>query len=204
MRAARALIPVLQPDVNLGLWERRLPVVVSRYAQRFPRIHMVETVPVTSVATWLSALPRGEGRAAFIRDVSMLCGLMGRMLGVDRVFIKLRHLDTDECRAFHVDHVGLRLITTYAGPGTELLPDDAVDRAWLGRPQGGVAAMNRRIVTDAARIHRMDVGHVAILKGEAFHGNRGRGAVHRSPPLQRQRLHRLRLVVESPDSPCAC
>jgi thiol-disulfide isomerase/thioredoxin len=43
---------------------------------------------------------------------------------------------------------------------------------------------------DEALIQRLDSGHVALAKGEKWHGNEGRGLIHRSPqpPAGERRL----------------
>ena len=77
----------------------------------------------------------------------------------------------------------MRLIITYAGPGTEWVPDDGVHRASLQAPWRSLPAINRRIVPDPSRVAVARPGDVLILKGESYPGNSGRGAVHRSPPI---------------------
>ncbi|MND87313.1 hypothetical protein D3C80_793080 [compost metagenome] len=76
------------------------------------------------------------------------------------------------CPRFHVDHVPLRLLSTYAGPGSEWLEEGAVDRSQLAREQ-----------PDANAVRQLAVGEVALLKGEKWLGNQGAGLVHRSPML---------------------
>jgi SAM-dependent methyltransferase len=80
------------------------------------------------------------------------------------------------CPGFHVDRVGIRLVCAYVGPGTEWLPEPQVDRVALGRREpGGVLRLGAPA--------RLAIGAVGLLKGEAWPGNEGRGAVHRSPPV---------------------
>ncbi len=55
-------------------------------------------------------------------------------LGARRVGLRLRVLDKAMCPRFHVDHVPVRLITTYAGVGSEWLAEGAMDRRQLGSP----------------------------------------------------------------------
>lgn len=73
------------------------------------------------------------------------------------VRMRLEHVTDDSCRKFHVDAVGLRLLCTYAGPGTE----------W---------------VDPGGKIRRMTTMEVAVFKGSAFTGASPR-VLHRSPPL---------------------
>ena len=81
------------------------------------------------------------------------------------------------CPRFHVDNVPLRLLTTYAGPGSEWLREDQSPR--------------RELLTSLPpvdNIQHLSVGEVAVLKGEKWQGNEGAGLVHRSPSGQQGRL----------------
>lgn len=81
------------------------------------------------------------------------------------------------CPLFHVDSVNLRLIVTLNGPGTEWLADADVNRKHLGK------GSNHRIIRDGALIQQLKTFQVALLKGEEYPGNYGKGLVHRSPAL---------------------
>jgi hypothetical protein len=79
------------------------------------------------------------------------------------------------CPRFHVDHVPVRLITTYAGVGSQWLMEGVMDRRRLAQPEAEPA--------DASLIQQMRSGDVALLKGEKWQGNEGYGLIHRSPQL---------------------
>lgn len=79
------------------------------------------------------------------------------------------------CPVFHVDQLSLRLIVTLLGPGTEWLANKDVHRNHLGK------SSNRKSVRDGAIIQQLKTFQVALLKGEMYPGNHGRGLVHRSP-----------------------
>jgi hypothetical protein len=87
----------------------------------------------------------------------------------------------DECRKFHVDYYRLRLLVTYVGPGTEVLPESALDRSALGAGGDDFEAANRAIATSAARIVGVRTGQLVLLKGARWQS--GLAAVHRSPPI---------------------
>ena len=74
------------------------------------------------------------------------------------------------CRRYHIDNVPRRLLVTYAGKGTEWLPDEAVDRRayHAGEP-------NERIVTDMSARRFIDEWDVALFRGGAG------GLLHRTP-----------------------
>jgi hypothetical protein len=83
-------------------------------------------------------------------------------------FVRLRfeRIVGPGCKFFHVDHVECRSITTFAGPGTEFVPDRYVNRAALGKGD------NDSVVPDPAHIRRLPLYATGYFAG----------VVHRSPP----------------------
>jgi hypothetical protein len=101
---------------------------------------------------------------------------------------------SDECRKYHTDYYRLRLLVSYVGPGTEVVPERALDRTALGKGTGeDVETENREIVRDSCTVVRARAGDLVLLKGERF-GN-GLAAVHRSPPVQHRGEARLVLKL---------
>ena len=84
-----------------------------------------------------------------------------------------------QCPKFHVDHNRLRLITTYSGPGTEWVPNEAVRRECMDQREDWPSNANELIVPNAAAVQRTQAGDVLLMKGSR--GNGTLGAVHRSP-----------------------
>lgn len=76
------------------------------------------------------------------------------------------------CRRYHVDNVPRRLLVTYAGQGTEWLPDEAVNReAYVnGEP-------NENILKDNSAKQFINKWDVAIFKGGP------KGLLHRTPDI---------------------
>jgi len=106
-------------------------------------------------------------------DLKWLISAFACLLGARRIGVRLRVLDKAMCPRFHVDHVPVRLITTYAGIGSQWLEEGAMDRLQLGQANAEPQ--------DAASIRQLNSGDVALLKGEKWHGNEGFGLIHRSP-----------------------
>ena len=104
-----------------------------------------------------------------------------------RIGLRLRVLDKPMCPRFHVDHVPLRLVTTYQGAASEWLDESGLDRRLLGGAQAEVV--------DEQLIHSLSTGDVALLKGERWEGNEGAGLVHRSPRAE-PGLARLLLTLD--------
>ena len=70
----------------------------------------------------------------------------------------------------------MRLITTYAGVGSQWLEEGVMERSQLGQPQAEPIR--------GSLIQQVNAGEVALLKGEKWHGNEGAGLIHRSPALE--------------------
>ena len=106
---------------------------------------------------------------------------------VFRVFFAT--IKTDMCRRFHTDVNKLRLLCTYAGPGTLWLPEEAIDR--YAHNSGKT---NEEIVTDPQLIQQANTGDVVILKG-ALYPN-AKAAMHRSPSIEEANEKRLMLRID--------
>jgi hypothetical protein len=136
----------------------------------FPRtIHDFLARDLERVHSWLRRADAGRGNA------------------------QLHVTDGDDCRKFHVDYYRLRLIVTYVGPGTELVPESALNRLAIWTGGDDVALANRSIVRAEGAIVRAHTGDVVLLKGERWAP--GLAAVHRSPPIERSGLRRLILKL---------
>ena len=104
--------------------------------------------------------------------------------GIDSVWLRIDSIDKPMCPRFHVDNVKCRLVTTYSGPGTQWLPNESVDRSKLGHGNQGLPDEKSGLILDKMDIEQLDVGHIALLKGEAWRNNDGFGLVHRSPHVE--------------------
>ena len=179
VRDLRDLACIFEPHVNVALLARSLPPelapdVAVFVGTRAPNI--VQTVAANEASSeWLSTelSEMGELRA----DAARWIEVMADLTGASRIGVRLTRADTAMCPRFHVDFVGLRLVTTYSGPGTEFLDGAEVLRQESPRPGG---APNLEVRSRDA-IQAAGVGDVVLLKGEGWPGNEGRGAVHRSP-----------------------
>lgn len=133
----------------------------------------------------------GAERRWLIDDIARLTTLFLMLAPAERARIRLEVIDDDACRYFHVDHVRLRLVTTYRGPGTQWLPETAVDRSALDRRD------HETICRSPEAIRVLAPGTVGLFKG-ARHPEGG-GLVHRSPPLSGTGIVRLFLAIDPID-----
>ncbi|WLI12554.1 MULTISPECIES: DUF1826 domain-containing protein [Pseudomonas] len=179
----KALTGILDDGVNLALWQRQLPAHIADFGRLLLSLNepLAESLslemPSDDAEPNLHGLASGfsdlEGYEGFIADVSWLVSAFACLLGAQRIGLRLRVLDKAMCPRFHVDHVPVRLITTYAGIGSQWLKEGAMDRRQLGKPEAEPQ--------DDSLIQQITSGEVALLKGEKWHGNEGFGLIHRSP-----------------------
>jgi hypothetical protein len=146
-------------DISLAIWQR-----YTRSNLRISASALLMGPPFTKSATGGPDLAaRRLCRDLLLvhwplyADVRRLAGRFARIASSPVVRIRLEHVTDDSCQKLHVDAVGLRLLCTYAGPGTE----------W---------------VDSSGKIRRITTMEVAIFKGSAFLGARP-PVLHRSPPL---------------------
>ncbi|ROL67519.1 DUF1826 domain-containing protein [Pseudomonas vranovensis] len=178
----QVLTEALQDGVNLAVWQRRLPVQIEDFARMLLSlnqplgesrvIELDEQQQLPDLSGLLGGYADLEGHVAFVTDVAWLVAAYACLLDARRVGLRLQALANAMCPRFHVDHVPLRLLSTYAGPGSEWLEEGAIDRTQLAREQPHSNA-----------IRQLAEGEVALLKGEKWLGNQGGGLVHRSPAL---------------------
>lgn len=195
-----ALSAITSQAVNLALWQRRLPRALEA------SIEAHRTRPIVGEA-WFDACDSAaltDGHfAALLRDVSPadqalwradiapLLDEFARLSAAHVVRATLETVTGSACRKFHVDWIGLRLLCTYDGAGTQWLPDAAVRRDML------TVGDNDDIVDDPASVQSMACGDVGLFKGEAWPGNEGRGIVHRSPPKPEGGHRRVLLCLDA-------
>jgi len=87
------------------------------------------------------------------------------------------------------------LITTYAGPGTEWLPNEAVNRVAMGHPDDCPCDSSESIVRAGASARRANAGDVLLMRGASKGG--ALGLVHRSPPIEALGRRRVVLVLST-------
>jgi hypothetical protein len=205
VRSPGALGQILEPEQNVRLLRRALPAALRRGltgVSDLPSFERKRVVRSGADLLWL-ANPLGSERAALLvpdlaRCFATFRSISGAAPAVGCVLVTRK----DDCRKFHVDWVGLRLIITYVGPGTEWVPNDSVHRPALQASWRSLAAINRRIVPDPRRVMVAAAGDVLLLKGESYPGNAGFGAVHRSPPIAESGRVRLLFKLTSLSTTC--
>ncbi len=201
------LAAILAPRVNVVTFARSLTDEMSARLERvaaaapFRRQAKLDSGLVDPTPL-LSEIADPEAREFLALDIVELVSEYGRTLGRRHVHAKLAALHDDGCRKLHTDNVTIRLLCTYAGPGTEWVADPDVLRKNLGRTDVDIPTANRSVLRTPGVVRTVAAGDVILLKGDGYPGFRGRGAVHRSPPIAERGLHRLVLTLD--EHPCGC
>jgi hypothetical protein len=178
------LTALFDPGINVAVYQRSSCAALLADARRVAAM-------LNSSRLMLSISPTAAGRRqigerlatvpTLAADVACSIELLADLTGAELIGVRLAQLDAPMCPRLHVDRVILRLVTTYLGEGTEYVASEHVDRAWLGHAAKGAPDEVSGVLRPGASIERAGQGHVVLLKGEAWRGNEGRGAVHRSP-----------------------
>ncbi len=147
-QSPHALERVRENDVGLALWKRSPRASLHPPIQTMltlpPFSELARGTPAAAVRTLMRRFPPTS--LALGSDIEALAELFLRVTGESEVRLRLEHVADDACRCHHVDAVRLRMLCTYAGPGTEWLD------SW-------------------SRTHWMAVMHIGIFKGTAFPDN---------------------------------
>lgn len=114
---------------------------------------------------------------ALATDIDALVRRFAALTGKPTVRLRLEAVEGDACRRFHADYTDLRLVTTYAGPGTDIRTTPAED----------------------APVHRIGTGDIALFKGKLFPGDPP-VLLHRSPPIEGSGDRRIVLVLDTPNA----
>ncbi|WP_335988339.1 DUF1826 domain-containing protein [Pseudoalteromonas sp. CH_XMU1449-3] len=190
---ATALSPVVfsqiyKPEQNIAIWQRNLTeqlqseVAESITANPELSINAVinQNTIVADINKALEKLPQAEELKA---DLAQLVDMFCYLFELKRTGLRLRVLERAMCPRFHVDRVPCRLVSTYCGSGSQWLQNAGLDRTKLGAGHQGLSDEKSGLMTANTKIHSLNVGDVALLKGETWQNNEGKGLVHRSPAL---------------------
>ncbi|EAR10598.1 DUF1826 domain-containing protein [Reinekea blandensis] len=182
------LADIYQDEINIAIWERSLHPelvrAVSTILTSTSTLNLACTVSVSNCVDTLTKELGGDAPAhRLARDIGNLVDMYCCLFDLDVVALRLTKLDRAMCPKFHVDHVPARLVTTYQGVGSEWLENWAVDRRRLGRASAGIPDDQSGLYGQHHDIQKLVAGDVALLKGERWIGNEGRGIVHRSPAV---------------------
>lgn len=180
----KVLTRIFEDDINLACWQRELSSDIQSYLVQLIGSGFNQLRCVTQLCDVIELLheklPDYPGKTIFVNDLYRVADMYACLFEVDDLGLRLTKLTSAMCPRFHTDKLPCRLITTYAGCGTEWLPDNEVNREYLG-PQGH--GKEDKLYPDNDSIQQLTSGDLALFKGDGWQGNEGRGIVHRSPAL---------------------
>ena len=106
--------------------------------------------------------------SVWIDDMSDLCKLFCKFIGDNKISF---WVGTERgCKRYHVDMVPFRLLVTYAGQGTEVLPDYAANRNAFREGKS-----NKEILKSKSAVEYINKWDIAIFRGGKD------GILHRTP-----------------------
>lgn len=108
-------------------------------------------------------------------DIEYLIQIYTDLLGSEKIGLRFGILESTLCPRFHTDYVGIRLVCTYSGSGTEYLYNSKKNRTRLQ------LQYEKNKMLDFQNIQNANPFDILLLKGENYPENLGSGAIHRSP-----------------------
>lgn len=182
-----------EADVNIVVLNRDLSGLTTEINQLLAdNVEIRSSGPASEIVTYLRETLGDERFGGVIADIEELLKLFGRAASTDAFRLLLATVENNMCRRFHTDVNDVRLLCTYAGPGTLWLTDDNVDRRALDGYDG-----NEHIVRNEDKIQRAATGAVVLLKGVIYPQEQTNAVVHRSPTIEESGQKRLLLRIDT-------
>lgn len=187
------LSQIYKDDITIAIWQRSLSENIDAYVQALlqsPQKFALKLVATPSKLAqelqhiFPESITINNNTATnheFLQNLNELLEMFSCLFEAETLGLRINTLERSMCPRFHVDHVPVRLVTTYGGAGTQWLPAAYADCSKLGPHARGVMDEQSGIICNADAIQQLRAGDVALLKGENWEGNEGRGLIHRSP-----------------------
>ncbi|MDP4489611.1 DUF1826 domain-containing protein [Pseudoalteromonas piscicida] len=174
---ATVLTKIYEPDTNIVIWQHALSPALKaefgRYLETAKELELALQIATSNITCEVSEpLKRLNFSDAMVAHIIEIVDMFSCLFELRVVGFRLKMLKTAMCPKFHVDKVPVRLVTTLVGEGSEWLRNQHVSRDG-----------NKLTVASEADAIQLACGDVALLKGERWEGNEGRGLVHRSPAV---------------------
>lgn len=184
------------PEVNIAVWERGVPVaaeVITAVLHGLPgeiRTHGCVTAIMEHLREVFSTMELDA--EPLLDDIALVLEGFAATSLVKDLRLALSPVNGNMCRRFHTDVNDLRLLCTYTGPGTLWLPNDAVNDDVMRTND-----WSRPVERSPEDVRQVGKGHVAVLKGAVYPGERVRACVHRSPTIEETGEQRLLLRIDT-------
>lgn len=193
------LTGIFAPEIQLAQWRRRADPVIANWLDEHASdlgSGLRQTL-ARGQQPDLGHLPGGAGREALAADIALMADMLAELLDATTIGYRLEVVGKAMCPRLHVNRVGIRLLCTYRGPGTEWVEDASVDRRFLGAASGGQPDEASGLLLAGHSIESIPPFAVALLKGSLWQGNDGRGIVHRSPAVAAADVPRVLLAMDA-------
>lgn len=195
---------IFEDAISICIWRRPVDAVIAQYLSQWALQKPVERLlRLDAAAPRLEPLsehlPAQPGRDELLDDLFHLVELFSTVCDSSSLGLRFTITRRALCPRFHTDGVGLRLICTWQGPGTEWLEHASVNRAYLGAGASGSSDETSGLIRPGAQIYRMRPFEVGLFKGDGYPNNSGRGVVHRSPPADEAGAWRVMATLDEID-----
>ena len=185
------LADIYQEELNLSVWRAGLSAQARLDAQALSQLPSsslqlafsgsADDLVQQLAQQLLQNLPFLQAGSGLLQRSQQCIRMFADLFEPKTIGLRLELLDRAMCPRFHIDRLAVRMITTFCGPATQWLRNEDVDRTWLGPAGAGQSDETNGVIRPKARIQQLQAGDVALMKGEGWEGNEGRGLVHRSP-----------------------
>jgi hypothetical protein len=182
---------IFAPGVTVCIWNRQPDPILTNYLRESACCGSWERRTRVDVAApqfeeLLTGFKADVGRVRWVTELSALIDLFATLTDSRTVGLRMTATDRATCPRFHSDQVGLRLLCSWLGAGTEWLSEEDVIRPSAERPD-----QSTRLAVGPVRpggvVRQMRPFAVGVFKGDLWPKNHGRGAMHRSPqPMGRR------------------
>ena len=177
---------IFDNNKNISIWKRKLSDELSSICKYFyeknPDLAFSKIINIDSFKKNLnSEFETDKNISVLINDIYEVVKEFCNIFNTKKVWLRLDSIDKPMCPNFHTDDVKCRMVTTYLGPGTQWIPKHLIDKNMT-----------------KSDIMQLNVGDVALLKGEGWKGNEENGLIHRSPHLNTN-YKRLYMTVDFVD-----
>ena len=184
------LFQVAHPSPTLAIWHRTLTqdletAAAAASVKTFEIVALLDPFcekDCMRFSQQLTSIPKSLSKH-LAKDLIVLSQYFAKASQAKSVRVRLETVADDGCSKFHLDNVTMRLVVTYAGPGTQWVP-----------PAFALAARDRQ-ENYTGPLNAIATGDVAI-----FRGKKSRCAdlvFHRSPPLRAGDSTRVVAVIDA-------
>jgi hypothetical protein len=178
--------------VTVCIWNRQPDPILTNYLRESAGSESWERRARVDMAApqfeeLLTGFKADVGGVRWVTELSALIDLFATLTDSRTVGLRVTATDRATCPRFHSDQVGLRLLCSWLGEGTEWLAEEDVISEPAER-QDRSTRFAGGPVRPGGVVRQMRPFAVGVFKGELWPGNQGRGAMHRSPQPEGRRV----------------